>query len=211
MEFVGYGFGWTAGRYRGRPLVWHNGGVDGFATQTLLLPEDRIGIVASANAFPGNLPLAVVLDVADALLGISADQPSWYERIRVADAEPEVPAQPNEGAAPAPVSAKPHGHDLADYAGSYENRGWGRLTVTATEAGLRIWVGDYEMDVEHQHFETWRLRYAPLDGKGTLTFAADASGAVCAADLVFESVAEPVTFRLLNDADQVPAVQRRIP
>lgn len=196
LEFNGYGFGWLAGRYRGRRLVWHNGGVDGFSTQTLLLPDERIGIVTSANVFPGSFSLAVVLDVADALLGVTADGPSWHERIKVADAEPEVPPQPTDG--PGPTPARPHAHDLADYAGTYEHPGWGRLTVTVGETDLRVSVGDDEMEVAHRHFETWRLHYAPLDGNGTVTFAADATGRVCVADLSFESAPEPVSFRLLT-------------
>ncbi|HET6910390.1 MAG TPA: serine hydrolase [Mycobacteriales bacterium] len=195
MEFVGYGLGWLAGRYRGRPLVWHNGGVDGFATQTLLLPDDRIGILASANVFPGNTSLAVVLGIADELLGRGGDEPSWFERLRAAESAAEaVPEQPSEAAPTSPTAVKPHAHDLAAYAGSYDNHGWGRLTVAVGDSGLRVWIGEYEMEAAHRHFETWRLYYAPLDGEGTVTFATDASGTVCAADIAFESVPEPVRF-----------------
>jgi len=201
MEVVGYGFGWVIGRYRGRSLVWHNGGVDGFSTQTLLLPDDRIGIVVSANVFPGNTSLAVVLDIADELLGLGGDAPSWFERLRAAEAAADaVPEQPHDDAVQPSPAPQPHARDLSDYVGIFDHPGWGRLQVTSEDGRLRIWIGEFELEVAHRHFETWRLHYAPLDGDGTVTFAEDASGKVSVAEVAFDSLTEPVTFRSSKDS-----------
>jgi CubicO group peptidase (beta-lactamase class C family) len=50
---VGYGMGWIAQTYRdGRRLVWHNGGIDGFATFIGFFPEDDLGLVVLTNMGP---------------------------------------------------------------------------------------------------------------------------------------------------------------
>jgi CubicO group peptidase (beta-lactamase class C family) len=51
VHFHGYAFGWMIGTYRGRRLVWHNGGIDGFHTDFALLPDEGIGAAASCNVF----------------------------------------------------------------------------------------------------------------------------------------------------------------
>jgi hypothetical protein len=179
MELVATGFGWITGRYRGRKLVWHNGGVDGFATQTLLLPDDRIGLVASANVFPTELPLAVVLQLADHLLGVSSAQ-SWFDRLPPAATPPAVDVPDQVSAAPAPPA-----HALADYAGHYEHPGYGALDVAAS-TGLSVRMGEAELEARHRHFDTWDLHYDPLGADGTLTFLTGPDGAVAEARLSLE-------------------------
>jgi len=189
LEFTGYGLGWISGRYRDRPLIWHNGGVDGFSTQTLLLPADRIGIVASANLFPTNVSLAVVLDIADHLLGVAGDE-SWCERLRAADSSsPEVPDQP----APASSAPSSPAHEPADYAGEFVNGGYGRLEVLLDGDRLRARIGEFDLDARHRHFETWDLRYDALDADLTLTFVTLSDGRVQEALVEVES--ETVRFR----------------
>ena len=45
----GYGLGWLVGRYREHRLVDHGGGIDGFQTECMLLPDDGIGVIAATN------------------------------------------------------------------------------------------------------------------------------------------------------------------
>ncbi len=45
--------GWISQTYRdGRRLVWHNGGIDGFATYIGFFPEDDLGLVVLTNMGP---------------------------------------------------------------------------------------------------------------------------------------------------------------
>ena len=50
---AGYGMGWISQTYRdGRRLVWHNGGIDGFAIFVGFFPEDDLGLVVLTNMGP---------------------------------------------------------------------------------------------------------------------------------------------------------------
>jgi len=172
MQFFAYAMGWLVGAYRGRRLLWHNGGVDGFTTQTLLLLDERIGVVACANQLLTQFPLAAVLLVVDELLGLDAGEQTWFDRLR---SPAEVPEQPVATDAPAP----PHAHPPADYAGSYRNLGYGDLVVTA-DPDLAVRFGEADLTAKHRHYETWDLRYDPLDTEFAATFWTDAAGAVTA-------------------------------
>ncbi len=53
LTSAGYGMGWIAQTYRGgRRLVWHNGGIDGFASYIGFFPEDNLGLVVLTNIGP---------------------------------------------------------------------------------------------------------------------------------------------------------------
>jgi len=50
---IGYGFGVNFGRYRGLGEIWHTGGVDGFVSCLLRVPDKKFTVVTLANARPG--------------------------------------------------------------------------------------------------------------------------------------------------------------
>jgi CubicO group peptidase (beta-lactamase class C family) len=186
LELIGYGFGWVSGRYRGHRLVWHNGGVDGFGTQTLLLPDQRIGVVASANVFPTNLPLAVVLSVADALLAVEDPRP-WFDLLGPS-ADPAA-----AGGAPPAQPAVPASRPTADYCGRFRHGGYGLLEIEAEPGELRARLGTADLSARHRGHETWNLHYEPLSVDLTVTFLPGADGTVRAAEVQFEGE-QPVVF-----------------
>jgi CubicO group peptidase (beta-lactamase class C family) len=49
----GYGFGWIVTRYRGLREILHNGGLNGFSSCLLRLPDEKFTVVILANAQPG--------------------------------------------------------------------------------------------------------------------------------------------------------------
>jgi D-alanyl-D-alanine carboxypeptidase len=49
---ITYGFGLRMAAYRGRPLVGHGGGINGFLTQLLHWPDDDLTIVVLSNLVP---------------------------------------------------------------------------------------------------------------------------------------------------------------
>jgi hypothetical protein len=172
--------------------VWHNGGVDGFTTQTFLLPREGVGILASANQHLSNFPLAAVLSIADALLGERAEE-SWFDRLRPPDASPSAPE-------PRTVSTGPS-HALASYAGSFSNALYGELLVDAGPTGLTARLGEVAVDLTHRHYDTWDLRYEPLEMDAAVTFAADPAGDIAGADVAFELTGDTVRFDRNDSGD----------
>ena len=49
-----YGYGWSVGTLQGTPVVDHGGGINGFRTYALRLPEQKIFVAVLANADSGN-------------------------------------------------------------------------------------------------------------------------------------------------------------
>src|SRR6266516_8031805 len=65
-----YGLGLSVTSYRGRKLVQHGGGIDGFISQMSWLPKERIGIMVLTNMSGDNpAPNIVTRNVIDRLLG----------------------------------------------------------------------------------------------------------------------------------------------
>lgn len=46
------GLGWMISRHRDRRLVEHRGGIDGFLTECMLLPDDGIGVAVTRRRLP---------------------------------------------------------------------------------------------------------------------------------------------------------------
>jgi CubicO group peptidase (beta-lactamase class C family) len=186
MRFYGYGFGWVLGTYRGRRLVWHNGGIDGFKTDIALLPDDEIAVAASCNTLETNLPLALVFHVIDVLLG---EEPKPWTKNLQAQSAAATPA-----AKPRVVRGTHPSHPLEEYAGDYEHPGYGTLQVAVHGRGLQVCLGELDVSAHHRHYDTWTLRYEPLDETWPLTFLADSDGHVCAAEIPLEPSIKPIRF-----------------
>jgi CubicO group peptidase (beta-lactamase class C family) len=188
LQLEAYGLGWVTGRYGGRRLIWHNGGIDGFRTDLLLLPDDAIGVLASANLHGTSLSLAAVLSIADALVG-GGQVDDWYEKLRPAPSEPSGAGSSAAGPPAGPM------HELASYAGTYTDPGYGDLVVTASGDELAVQLGESFLPATHRRFETWDLLYPALDERTTVTFFTDADGIVSEAVLPLDPTAPPIRLK----------------
>jgi CubicO group peptidase (beta-lactamase class C family) len=92
-----YGMGWIIEEFRdGRQLVWHSGGIDGFATLVGFFPDEQIGFAVVANDDRTGSPfyLSVRASLLGRLFGLETDLPSF-----LASVWPQVVAQTAELAA----------------------------------------------------------------------------------------------------------------
>jgi CubicO group peptidase (beta-lactamase class C family) len=197
LALHGYSFGWVEGAYRGRPLSWHSGGVDGFLTQTLLLPQQRFGVVACANAHMSQLPMAVVFEIADAVLA-ERSQPSWFDKLRAAGDSAEAEPSAEQ---PAATAAEPRApvHSLDAYVGTYRDAGYGDFVVGRNGDGLSFTFGETPVDGKHRQLDTWELRYSPLDADGTASFNTGADGKVVDVVVGYDAGDDAVRFIRTGD------------
>lgn len=181
-----YALGWCTGTYRGRKLVWHNGGVDGFYTEFLLLPEERIAVAACNNA--GTLLSgALVRHVADVLLGVEPRDWSGHLRAQVEKAAAEE--------APRRVPDTSPSHRLDDYAGAFAHPGYGELLVDVHDGTLAVRLGELALEATYRHYDTWDLRLQTLgDITFTASFQTDPEGSVSAVLVPLEPGLEPIRF-----------------
>jgi CubicO group peptidase (beta-lactamase class C family) len=190
IRFHGYGLGWLVGSYRGRDWVWHNGGIDGFRTEMAVVPSARAGVAVCANLNNSQLPFAMLQHSLDFVLGL--EPRAWtdeaLERVRRARAGTGARERKRvEGTTPS--------HAAPDYEGSYEHPGYGRIEVSVAGEELRFRIGELDVEAEHRHYDTWDLRYPPLDASWPLTFFTDADGRAAEARVAFEPALEPLRFR----------------
>jgi CubicO group peptidase (beta-lactamase class C family) len=188
--FAGLGLGPALGTYRGRRMIYASGGIDGFRTDLLVLPAERIGVLSCANRLATGLPFALNLEIADRLLGV--EPRPWLRRLH------EVEEKEREEAAKAPkpkvVPGTSPSHPLEDYVGQYEHRGYGLLQVTLGADGLEFRLGELDFTGTHRHFDTWTTRYEAFDEDFPMTFVTNADGDVDEVMVPLDPLVAPIRF-----------------
>ncbi len=80
-----YGFGWAINSYQGHTVIEHGGGINGFSTYTLRMPDDRVFVAVLTNKDSGGPgPGRVVFKIA----GLTVGKP--YREPRVINLPPSV-------------------------------------------------------------------------------------------------------------------------
>jgi CubicO group peptidase (beta-lactamase class C family) len=206
-----YGLGWFVGRYRGHRLLEHGGGIDGFLTECMLLPDDGIGVAVMTNTTSSAMTPIVAYRILDELLGL--EPLDWFSSFKprydtimagmreARQARRVVPDAP----LPRPLDA---------YAGEYEHPGYGTLTITVGGGVLRPRLGTLDLSLAHRHYETFDLEWHELGDQShlfPLMFLSDPDGDITALTVPFESLVEPQRFDRRPDASaQDPEVLRRL-
>lgn len=138
-QVEGYGLGWVPDRYKGIETVWHNGSIDGFTANMMLVPSENLGAVALSNADEAALFVdAVLKGLVDRVLDLGTEPPIEEILNRAYGFDPEVY------------------HERLEAARTYE----------ADMAQLEALVGDYtwsggEMRVDmRQDTLFWHIEYS---------------------------------------------------
>lgn len=84
-----YGFGWDVSTYHGEKVVWHLGGLPGWGSYVLFLPERSWGVVAFANTLDtsNSAEQELVFKLIDDLLGVPSAQRFDVRRERTGQGE----------------------------------------------------------------------------------------------------------------------------
>lgn len=65
---TGYGYGWAVGAFQGVPAIDHGGGINGFSTYALRLPEQHVFVAVLANRDSGGVAPEVLAKAAAGLV-----------------------------------------------------------------------------------------------------------------------------------------------
>lgn len=178
--FDAYALGWEVRDYKGAKIVWHAGGLFGFTTVVVMIPEREVGFAIAINSEEIEPRYGLMYELIDHYLGLPRqDWPSKfgeYRRSRIAAAEAAVKQQ-----AAAPAKTGPS-LPRARYAGSYTDPWYGTLKVGSDAKGLTV---DFATTpgmtgrLTHYQYDTF---VAKFDDAGIepayLTFGLDAEGKV---------------------------------
>jgi hypothetical protein len=206
-----YGLGWMIGRYREHRLAEHGGGIDGFQSECMLLPDDGIGVAVLTNTSSSAMAPVVAYRVLDELLGL--EPLDWFSPVKERFDAAVAGMRQARGARHV-VAGAPRPRPLDAYAGEYHHPGYGTLTITVEGEALRPRLGTMDLSLAHRHFETFDLEWHELGDQSHLfpvMFLADPDGDITALTVPFEPATAPLRFDRLPDARaRDPEVLRRL-
>ena len=210
-----YGLGLQVGSYRGRAMVTHGGGVDGFASAVSWLPRERIGVIVltnrSGDANPA--PTIVTYNLFDRLLGLP--EIDWCERSRELHADQRSSgAESGEDDGERGIPGAQPSRALGAYVGHYSHPAYGTMEVriAAGTNRLEIAYDEFRLGLEHRRDDIFRISSAPalLAVSGLVIFSLDETGVVATVAIPFEPKGADIVFeREDQEATQSKAVQWR--
>jgi CubicO group peptidase (beta-lactamase class C family) len=182
MNFRGYALGFSVNDYRGRKVVSHTGGLSGYVSRLVMVPELGLGIAVLTNQESGEAYNSVIYAVLDQAMGVSpTDWAQAYLKVNERGGAGTAEAL-KKAAAKRDTAARPS-LPLADYAGTYEDAWYGPISI-ALEGGKLVMsftktpgmVGD----MEHWSRETFVVRWRDreLRADAYVTFTLDPDGAI---------------------------------
>jgi hypothetical protein len=133
FHFSATGLGWFLNDYQGRKIISHGGGHEGMNSRTVMVPEEKLGIVIFTNSMSSIMsPLAN--QTIDVFLGIKNGR-DWSKTAL------EAKNKAMENSSKMPVvnksKAKPN-LPLSAYAGRYTSQLYGDATVSLNKTQLEI-------------------------------------------------------------------------
>ena len=179
-NFQQYALGWEVRDYGGAKIIWHSGGVFGFVTVVVLIPEKNVGFAITQNSEDGQARFGLMYELLDHYLGRPAkDWPARITKVRKERFEGALAALNAKSAAPVP--SKPT-LALAKYAGRYVDAWYGAIAIESDPKGLTInFTNTPNMGgrLQHWQYDTFIARF---DDKGIepayVTFGLGADGKV---------------------------------
>lgn len=197
-----YGLGWFIQPYQGHLQVHHGGNIDGFSALVTLFPNDRLGIVALTNMNATPLGSLLTRTAVDRLLGLP--KKDWLGET-LAKVKAGEAADKEAGAKKDLVRVKgtKPSHPLADYAGEYENPGYGILKVEQAGAALRMTFNGIVQPLEHWHYDVFNGAKGaadPVFEDQKLLFTMNADGDIDGLSTVLEPEVKAIVFTRKPDA-----------
>ncbi len=187
IGFRSYAMGWVISSYRGHRMWWHNGGIDGFYALLSLLPDENFGVVILTNLLDEDpVPEVVAYHIYDHLLGLEpVDFAKRFEDLEAKQKAAEKEEQKKE-LSERKQNTHPS-HELKDYAGRYEDPGYGVITVQTDGDGFKATLNKLSFPLQHYHYDVFE---SPPDSTGAvdigkLQFQASMSGDI-------DSIAAPL-------------------
>ena len=188
----GYGLGWMTGFYKGHYGVGHGGGIDGFISSVLLFPKEKTGIVVLTNSnsspfFAGS----VAYGIADYMMDLKEED--WLARI---EEDGKAMKAALLGNIDTEVAVSIPTRSLSDYAGEFENSGYGTIQVSVDEINLVATLNDISYVLDHKCYDHFiGLSKGIFNSKFGCFFITNSSGEISEFHLSRDSSLPPAIFK----------------
>jgi hypothetical protein len=196
-NFADYALGWMLRDYHGRKLVGHTGGVAGFVSRVMLVPDENLGVVVLTNAESDGAFDSILYHVLDYYLHVPPTD--WIAAYKSVDDQQEKEAAEimKKAEAARDASSKPS-LPLNKYAAAYHDAWYGPITIHSENSGLVItfdhtpsMIGDLQ-PWQHDTFKAhWRDRNIE---DAFVTFALNPDGTIDSAKMAAVSPLADFSF-----------------
>jgi len=180
-HFSGYGLGWFLRDYKGRKLVGHSGGVAGFVTRVLMVPEENLGVVILTNAEEDFAFESILYHILDGYLG-GATQDYTAAFKSVEDKRKQKADETMAKAAASRASDSKPSLPLEKYAGDYSDLWYGTVTIRPENGGLVLNFLRTEKglaDLQHWQYDTFKAHWRDRTVEDAfVTFALKPDGSI---------------------------------
>lgn len=178
--FDTYAFGWEVRDYRGAKIVWHAGGMLGFQSIVVLIPEKHVGFSVEINSEDSEFLFGLMYTLLDHYLGFP-DQgwPAKFAAYYRSQREQAAAQLAETKATPAAIGPS---LPLDRYVGTYHDAWYGDIVVGRDAAGLTI---DFRSTprmsgaLAHWQYDSFVTRFTDRTIEAAyVTFGLDADGHV---------------------------------
>ena len=180
-NFADYALGWGLRDYHGRKLVGHTGGVAGFVSRVMLVPEENLGVVILTNAEEGGAFDSILYHVIDHYLSLPpTDWIAAYKKVK--DTEEQDAAEEMKKAESSRAANSKPSLPLDKYAGTYNDAWYGPITIRSENGGL-VMTFDHTPtmigDLQHWQYDTFKAHWRDRTIEDAfVTFALNPDGTV---------------------------------
>jgi CubicO group peptidase (beta-lactamase class C family) len=182
-SFLGYGLGFFISDYRGRKLLSHTGGLPGYLSKVVMVPELKLGVAVLTNQESGYAFNAITNRVLDHYLGATPaiDYVRVYKRLEQSGLA-SVEAAEKAAAARRDSTSGPS-LPLASYAGTYTDPWYGDVSIKHEGRKLVLRFTHTPLlvgDLQHWQHDTFlaRWRDRELRADAFVTFALNPDGSI---------------------------------
>jgi len=196
--FAGYALGLNIRDYRGARMWTHTGGLPGYVSRVIMLPDAKLGVTVltsqeSAEAFD-----AIAYRIVDHYLG--APTHDWIDAYRtmMTRYEAMMAERDKKASAARDVASKPS-LALERYAATYEDAWYGDIAITLERGKLVMAFSRTPSligDLEHWQYDTFVVRWRDreLRADAFVTFALNPDGSIDQAKMRAVSDATDFSF-----------------
>jgi CubicO group peptidase (beta-lactamase class C family) len=179
--FADYALGWGLRDYHGRKLAGDTGGVAGFVSRVMLVPEENLGVVVLNNAEQGGAFDSILYHVLDYCFGLPpTDWIAAFKSVRDAD-EREAAEMTKKAEGARAVDSRPS-FPLEKYAGAYNDAWYGPISIHSETGGLVITFDHTPSmigDLQHWQYNTFKAHGRDRTIEDAfITFSLKADGSV---------------------------------
>ncbi len=179
-NFAAYGLGWVLRDYRGHKVVTHDGGLAGMTSRTILVPDQKLGIVMLTNA---EQPVYVALgfELLDHFFG--APRTDWITALHdvVAQGEAQGDSVVRAQGAACDTASRPS-LALTQYAGNYTDALYGDAAITLESDHLVLRFSHspaFVGDLTHWQYDTFKANWRTANiAEAFVTFALNPNGSI---------------------------------